>query len=324
MIRYGFHASHEQIPPSGLFDAVRSAEGAGFELGMCSDHSAPWSHNQGHSGFAWAWLGAALAATGSMPFGVVTAPGQRYHPAIVAQAAATLAEMFPGRFWMAVGSGQALNEHITGERWPSKPERNARLLESVEVMRGLFAGETVSHDGRIRVDRAKLYSLPEEPPPIVAAAVTPDTARWAGGWADGLITINQPVDTLRQVVEAFREGGGEGKPMSLQVHLSYHPDEEEALAMAHDQWRYGIMGSDVGWDLRMPEDFEQVAGYIRPEDVRPSVLISSSLEQHAAWLGEFAELGFGEIYLHHVGKEQKGFIEAFGAEVLPILKGVPS
>jgi coenzyme F420-dependent glucose-6-phosphate dehydrogenase len=321
MTRYGFHASHEQIAPSGLFDAVRLAEGAGFELGMCSDHFAPWSHNQGHSGFAWAWLGAALAATDSMPFGVVTAPGQRYHPAIVAQAAATLAEMFPGRFWVAVGSGQALNEHITGERWPKKAERNARLLESVEVMRALFAGETVSRDGWVCVDRAKLYSLPEEPPPVVAAAVTPDTARWVGGWADGLITINQPREQLERVVEAFREGGGEGKPMSLQVHLSYHPDEEEALAMAHDQWRYGILGSDVGWCLEMPEDFEQVAAYIRPEDVRPHVLISSDLGQHAEWLRGFAALGFEEMYLHHVGKEQGGFIEAFGAEVLPNLKG---
>ncbi len=287
---------------------------------MCSDHFAPWSHRQGHSGFAWAWLGAALQAT-SLSFGVVTAPGQRYHPAVVAQAAATLAEMFPGRFWMAAGSGQALNEHVTGERWPSKPERNARLLESVEVMRALFAGEMVSHDGRVRVDRAKLYSLPEEPPPIIGAAVTPDTARWVAEWADGLITINQPREQLEEVVEAFREGGGEGKPMRLQVHLSYHPDEEKALEMAHDQWRYGILGSDVGWDLEMPEDFEQVAAYIRPDDVRPHVLISSDLGQHTGWLRGFAELGFEEIYLHHVGKEQEDFIRAFGDEVLPTLKG---
>ena len=323
MTRFGFHASHEQLSPRTLLDAVKLAEEAGFEAGMCSDHFAPWSHAQGHSGFAWSWLGAALQAT-SMPFGVVTAPGQRYHPAIVAQAAATLAGMYPGRFWTAVGSGQALNEHITGERWPGKPERNGRLLESVEVMRALFAGETVSRHGRVRVDRARLYSLPEEPPPVIGAAVTPETARWVGGWADGLITINQPVETLRGVVEAFREGGGVGKPVRLQVHLSYHPDEGEALAMAHDQWRYGIMGSDVGWDLEMPEDFEQVAAYIRPEDVRPHVLVSSDLGRHREWLRGFAEMGFEEILLHHVGKEQEGFIRAFGEEVLPSLKGVTS
>jgi coenzyme F420-dependent glucose-6-phosphate dehydrogenase len=318
--RFGFHASHEQISPGGLLEAVRRAEAAGFEAGMCSDHFAPWSNSQGHSGFAWSWLGAALEAT-SMPFGVVNAPGGRYHPAIVAQAAATLAEMYPGRFWVAAGSGQALNEHITGERWPDKEVRNARLRESVEVMRALFAGETVSRDGLVRVDRAKLYSLPEEPPPILGAAVTPDTARWVGEWADGLITINQPREVLEQVLEAFREGGGESKPVRLQVHLSYHPDEERALELAHDQWRYAILGSDVGWNLELPEEFEQVAAYIRPEDVRPHVLISSDPDQHAAWLAGYAELGFEEIYLHHVGQEQEKFIRVFGAEVLPKLAG---
>ncbi len=320
MTRFGFHASHEQFAPGELLHIVKLAEEAGFELGMCSDHFAPWSRRQGHSGFAWTWLGAALEAT-SLPFGVVTAPGQRYHPAITAQAAATVAGMFPGRFWMAVGSGQALNEHITGDRWPSKAERNARLLESVEVMRALFAGETVSHDGRVRVDRARLYSLPEEPPRIIGAAVTPQTARWVGGWADGLITINQPPEQLREVVQAFREGGGEGKPVSLQVHLSHHADEDQALSMAHDQWRCAILGSDVGWELQMPEDFDQVAAYVRPEDVMPHVLVSSDLERHAEWLNEFAELGFEEVYLHHVGEDQEWFIRVFGEEVLPTLRG---
>ena len=319
MPRIGFHASHEQLSPSALLAAVRSAQDAGFELAMCSDHFAPWSHDQGHSGFAWSWLGVALQAT-SLPFGVVTAPGQRYHPAVVAQAAATLSEMFPERFWMAVGSGQALNEHITGESWPAKPVRNARLLESVEVMRALFAGEEVSHDGLVRVDRARLHSRPAQPPAIVGAAVTPRTARWVGGWADGLITINQPLDELRAVVEAFQEGGGEGRPMRLQVHLSWHPDEDEALRLAHDQWRTAILGSDVGWDLEMPEDFEQVAAYVRPEDVRPSVLVSSDLAEHAAWLRELADLGFNELYLHHVGRDQTEFLAAFAAEVLPALR----
>src|SRR4051812_83475 len=149
---------------------------------MCSDHFAPWSARQGQSGFAWAWLGAALQAT-SLSFGVVNAPGQRYHPAIVAQAAATLAEMFPGRFWVALGSGEASNEHITGDRWPGHDERTARLGESVEVIRRLLAGETVSHDGRVTVDRARLWTLPEQPPMLAGPAVSVETARWAGGWA---------------------------------------------------------------------------------------------------------------------------------------------
>src|SRR5918911_1400713 len=151
----GFHNSHEQIHPAELLTAVQHAEEVGFTAAMCSDHFAPWNAEQGHSGFAWSWLGAALATT-SLPFGVVNAPGQRYHPAIVAQAAASLCQMFPGRLWVALGTGEASNEHITGERWPSKAERNARLRECVDVIRALLAGEVVDHDGLVRVDRARL------------------------------------------------------------------------------------------------------------------------------------------------------------------------
>ena len=151
MTLFGYHGSHEQYPPSELLGHVRAADAAGFQGVMCADHFHPWLEENGHSGFAWSWLGAALQAT-SFPFGVVNAPGDRYHPAIIAQAAATLAEMFPGRFWMAAGSGEALNEHITGNRWPPKPERNARLKECVDVMRALWRGETVTHYGRVTVE----------------------------------------------------------------------------------------------------------------------------------------------------------------------------
>ena len=155
MTAIGIHASHEQIAPRALLTAMREAEAAGFERAWSSDHFSPWSERQGESGFAWSWLGAALHAT-SMPYGVVNAPGQRYHPAIVAQAAATLAEMFPGRLSVALGTGEFSNEHITGEPWPGKAVRNARLRECVEVIRALFAGEAVDHDGLVTVDRAKL------------------------------------------------------------------------------------------------------------------------------------------------------------------------
>jgi G6PDH family F420-dependent oxidoreductase len=171
----GFHASHEQIAPSVLLQNVQAAEEAGFAAAMCSDHFAPWGERQGHSGFAWSWLGAALQAT-SLPFGVVNAPGQRYHPAIVAQAIATLNEMFPGRLWVALGSGEALNEHITGERWPDKAVRDARLHESVAVIRALLAGEEVSADGLVRVDRARLWTRPVDPPRLIGAAVSEQTA----------------------------------------------------------------------------------------------------------------------------------------------------
>ncbi|HWG99280.1 MAG TPA: TIGR03885 family FMN-dependent LLM class oxidoreductase [Pilimelia sp.] len=323
MTRYGFHASHEQLAPSALLTAVRHAQDAGFAAGMCSDHFAPWSNAQGHSGYAWSWLGAALATT-ELPFGVVSAPGQRYHPAIAAQKAATLAEMFPGRFWVALGSGQAINEHVTGDRWPPKAERNARLRECVDVMRAMFAGECVSHRGLVTVDRARLYTRPRTPPPLVGAAVSAETAGWVGGWADGLITVNQPVERLRRVLDAFRAGGGAGKPVRLQVHLSWAADEATAARLAHEQWRTAVLGSDVAWELATPEEFEQVGAYVRPEDVRPHVLISADPQRHVDWLAGYAELGVDEIYLHHVGQEQREFIDVFGAKVLPQLAGRPA
>jgi probable non-F420 flavinoid oxidoreductase len=318
MAAIGWHASHEQIRPSKLLaDAVR-AEAAGFGRAMCSDHFSPWSERQGESGFAWSWLGAALQAT-ELPFGVVNAPGQRYHPTIVAQAAATLAEMYPNRFWLAVGTGEFSNEHITGDPWPGKRERNARLLESVRVMRALFAGEVVDHKGIVRVDRARLWTLPSAPPPIVGAAVSAATAGWLGTWADGLITIAQPHEVLREVLTAFRESGGENKRVALQVHLSWAADDDEALRIAHDQWRTNVFRPPLCWDLATVEEFDEAARHVRPEDMHGSVLISSDLGRHVEWLNGLGELGFDEIYLHHVGRDQNAFIDTFGEYVLPKL-----
>jgi len=320
MAKFGYHASHEQFKPSVLLEYAQAAEKAGFNAGLSSDHFHPWSDHQGESGYAWSWLGAALQAT-SLSFGVVCAPGQRYHPAIIAQAAATLAEMFPNRFWVALGSGQALNEQITGEGWPAKAERNERLRECVDVIRALWAGETVTHYGLVQVEEAKLYSRPEVSPRIVGAAITAATAEWVGGWADGLITISHPYDKLREVVEAFRRGGGEGKPMYLKVQLSYGQDEEKALQGAYDQWRTNIFKSLVLSDLRLPKQFDAAAEFVKPEDMYEYVRISAEPEQHIEWLQKDLELGFSELYLHNVNREQQGFIEVFGEKVLPALKG---
>jgi coenzyme F420-dependent glucose-6-phosphate dehydrogenase len=319
MATIGYHASHEQFAPSDLIKYVRRAEEAGFAAGMCSDHFHPWTERQGQSGYAWSWLGAALQAT-SATFGVVTAPGQRYHPAIIAQAAATLAEMFPGRFWVAAGSGQALNEHITGGSWPLKAQRNARLLESVSVMRALWTGETVTHHGLVTVEDAKLYTLPAESPPIFGAAITPQTAAWLGGWADGLITIAQPREEMKKLIDAFRQGGGEGKPMFLQVQLSYAEDEGSAWEGALDQWGVNVLGSPVLATLTMPEQFEEIGRYVRREDIEGDIRVSSDLEQHIAWLHDDVELGFDHLYLHNVNRDQECFLEAFGERVLPTLK----
>lgn len=318
MTRIGWHASHEQIPPGRLLEAARRAQDAGFTVGMSSDHFSPWSARQGHSGFAWSWLGAALATT-DLPFRVVTAPGQRYHPAILAQAMATLCEMFPERLWVCLGSGEASNEHITGDRWPPKPERNARLRECVDVIRALLAGEEVTHQGLVTVDRARLWSRPATPPPLIGAAVSEETARWAGGWADGLVTVHRPPATLRRVLDAFREGGGEGRPTVLQVHVSWAPTEDEAMDIAWDQWRSNAFAPPIPWDLETVAHFDEASRFVRPEDVRECVLVSSDLGRHAAWLQELAALGFDEINIHHVGQEQDAFIDAFGRDVLPAL-----
>lgn len=314
----GFHASHEQIPPSALLTAVQEAEAAGFQAAMCSDHLAPWSERQGNSGHSWSWLGAAMHAT-SLPFGVVTAPGQRYHPAVTAQAIATLAEMFPGRFWAALGSGEAINEHVTGTGWPRKEVRDARLLECVAVIRELLAGREVSHDGLISVHRARVWVDPPTPPPLIGAAVSEATARRVGEWADGMITVNQPVETLRQVMEAFREGGGEDKPAYLQVHLSWAEDDDTAQSIAYEQWRSNLFSSALAWELEQPAQFDAAAEFVRPEDVRQSVLVGSDPARHVDWLRELAEVGFEGLFLHHVGQEQRAFIDTFGAKVLPEL-----
>jgi probable non-F420 flavinoid oxidoreductase len=314
----GLHCSHEQIPPRDLLAAVRHAEQAGFGAAMSSDHFSPWSERQGESGFAWSFLGAALATT-QLPFGVVNAPGGRYHPAIVAQAAASLCQMFPGRLWVALGTGEASNEHITGERWPAKAERNARLLECVEVMRALFAGEVVDHSGLVRVDRARLWTLPPEPPPLMGPAVSEETAAWVGGWADGLVTVNQPREKLERMIAAFREGGGEDKRMAVQVHLSWAADDAAARELAHDQWRTNVFPPPLCWDLQTVEQFDLAARHVRVEDLEQTVVISSDFERHLEVLRELAQLGFEEIHLHHVGQDLHPFIDAFGEHVLPSL-----
>lgn len=317
MATIGFHASHEQFPPSELLALTKHAASAGFMAATCSDHFHPWSESQGESGFAWSWLGAAMQAT-SLPFGIVNAPGYRYHPAIIAQAAATLAEMFPGRFWLAVGSGERLNEHITGEAWPPKQERNQRLRECVDVMRALWAGETVTHHGLVQVEEARLFTRPRTAPRVVGAALTEQTAEWMGAWADGLITVGGPVDRLRRVIDAFRRGGGSG-PVLLQVKLAYAASDAEALRGAHTQWRSVVFDSAVLAELRMPAEFDSASRLVAAEEMHAFVHISSDAHRHAAWIRQYVDMGIEAIYLHNVHCEQRRFIDDFGAHVLPSL-----
>ncbi len=318
MTRFGYHCSHEQYAPGEMLRHAKHAEEAGFAAAMCSDHFHPWLDAQGHSGFAWSWLGAALEGT-SLSFGTVNAPGDRYHPAIVAQAAATLAEMYPGRFWFAAGSGEALNEAITGAAWPPKPERNRRLRECVDIMKALWRGEEVTHRGLVTVQEARLYSLPAEPPPLFAAAISESTAEFAGAWADGLLTLGAERDPLERMIRAFRRGGGEGKPVRVQHSLSWAPTEREALRGAHEQWRFSPLGPEVLPMLRTPRQFDAASRTVTPEDVAKGVRVSADLGRHAEWLRGYVELGVDAVYLFNVNTNQRAFIDAFGDRVLPEL-----
>lgn len=322
MVSIGYHASHEQFAPRELLDLVQLAERAGFDAAMCSDHFHPWSHAQGHSGHAWTWLGSAMAST-QLPYAVVNSPVGRYHPAVIAQAVATLGQMHGERFALVAGSGEALNECITGARWPPKDLRNRRLHAAVEVMRALWRGEEVTHRGgedAFTVERARLYSLPDHVPKVFAAALSPETARWAGAWADGLITISAEETKLRAIIEAFREGGGEGRPLWLQVKLSYAASDDEALRGAHAQWRTNLLAGEVSEDLRTTAQFEAAAQHVKAEDMRRGVRVSADLRQHVEWLHGDCALGFERLFLHNVNRGQQRFVEDFGARVLPELR----
>lgn len=319
MTLLGYHCSHENTPPDELLRAVQAADRVGFDAAMCSDHFAPWGERQGESGFAWSWLGAALATT-RFTLGVVTAPGQRYHPAIIAQAIATLGLMFPGRFWAALGSGEAINEHITGDPWPPKPERERRLEESVDLIRDLLEGEEVTRDGLVRVDRARLWSRPAVPPRLVGAAVTPATAERAAAWADGLITVVGPPEAMRRVIGAYRDAGGSG-PCVVQIHLSWAPTDAEAVAIALDQWRHGpaVAPPDV-WDIDSPAEFDRRAAGVDADAVRGAVLVEHDPRRLTSRIAEIMGAGFDGAYLHHVGRDQAPFLAMAGTDLLPALR----
>ncbi len=315
MATIGYHASHEQFPPDRLLAWSGSALECGFQDMMCSDHFHPWSRAQGQSGFAWSWLGAMMASS-AVPCGVVTCPVGRYHPAVIAQAAATLAVMFPDRFWLAVGSGEALNESITGQPWPGKAARNERLREAVEIMRALWAGECVNHDGTFRLRHARLYTRPARPPAVLLAALSAETAAWGAPWADGLITIATPEAPVAAIVRAFRDAGGAGKPVHLQVKLSYAASEAAALQGAFEQWRCNAVPRQASETLETPEAFERRAAEVTAEDVARVVHVSADPGRHRAWLEAYLRCGADRLYLHNVNRDQEGFIRTFGRDVI--------
>lgn len=311
MSLYCFHASHEQFAPSRLVNLAIQAEKAGFDAIHSSDHFHPWSRHQGQSGFAFSLLGAAMQAT-KLPFSVVCAPGQRYHPAIVAQAAATLAEMFPARFDIELGSGEAINEMITGEGWPDKATRNQRLLESADVIRRLLNGEEVTHKGEVVINKARLYVRPSIPPLLYCAAVSKETCEWAAGWADGLITTGGDEKSTAEKIEAFKRNGGNGKPFNIQVSFSYAETMEDALQGAYEQWRTNILPREKLADLSTVAEFDRLANNTSREDVAASIECFTTIPDLIRWTEPYRQMGAGKIILHNVHPNQEYFIEAFG------------
>lgn len=320
MTTIGFHASQEQISPAQLLADVQHAERAGFEAAMSSDHFMPWSQRQGHSGFTLSWLGAALATT-TFPIGSVCAPGHRYHPAILAQATATLGQMFEGRYWSALGAGQLMNEHVVGGRWPSQEERRSRVAECADLIRRLHRGERITrHHQWTEVDEAYLFDRPKTPVPLYAACVTPESAQLAAAWAEGIITLNQPGGAQREVLSAYRDAGGAG-PAMLQVHLSWAETDQQAEAIAHDQWRTNVFGPPLDQDLPTPEHFDAASEEVSADRVRQAVWTSSSTTAHTEWIAEAAET-FDAVYLHHVGQHQQPWLDIAGEHILPDLQKI--
>lgn len=305
-----FHASHEQFAPSGLLKLAVMAEQAGFEAIHCSDHFHPWNHNQGQSGFTFSWLGAAMQAT-SVPFAAVCAPGQRYHPAIVAQAISTLCEMFPARFNIELGSGEAINETITGEPWPGKEQRNARLQESASLIRRLLDGEEVSSDGYVNMKHAKLYTRPSVLPLLYCAAISEETCSWAGSWADGLITTGGDPEDTKVKLTAFRRQGGEGKPCNIQLSFSFASTMEQAAQGAFEQWYTNILPPDKLANLETVAAFEKASRHITVQDVAEAVRPLNSMEELMEWIDSYRDLNPSMIVLHNVHPDQEYFIHEF-------------
>ncbi|HEX9068485.1 MAG TPA: TIGR03557 family F420-dependent LLM class oxidoreductase [Ktedonobacterales bacterium] len=323
----GYAAMFEQFGPNDLLRWSQLAESLGFGGVMASDHFHPWTPSQGQSAFAWAWMGALGAQTKSVKFGTgVTAPGFRYHPAILAQASATLETMYPGRFYLGIGAGEALNEHIVGSYWPEAPTRSQILEHAVEAIRKLFTGKVVKYSSpHFTIESARLYTLPQTPPPIYIATSGPINAERTGRIADGIITVGASDEKIHTLLDRFAKGAREaGKdpatmPRIIQLHVSWATSHDAAMEQAVREWPNGGMAFPKS-DIRNPEDFEAMAKIVRPENFANRVLTSADLAEHAAHIQHFIDLGFDEVYVHNVGRNQEEFLRAYGRDVLPRLR----
>jgi coenzyme F420-dependent glucose-6-phosphate dehydrogenase len=325
--KIGYAAMLEQFHPTDLLEWCPQAEAAGFSAGfMVSEHFHPWTPQQGNAAFAWTFMGA-LGQRTTLPIGLaVTAPGFRYHPAVIAHAAATMGAMYPGRFWLGLGAGEALNEHVIGGKWPEIGIRSAMLFEAIEIINKLFTGEVVRHKGEyFTLESAKLYTRPEQAVPIYVATAGPLNAKRTGRHADGMITVGAADEKIKMLWAKFGEGALQAgrdphhMPKLLQIHVSWAPSAAEAEEQAVREWPNGGMPFPKQ-DIRHPEDFASMSGLVRLENFTNRVLISTDLDEHAAHIQKFVDMGFDEIHLHNVGRNQAEFIAAFGEKVLPQLR----
>lgn len=315
MTRLGYTLSSEEFDAPTLVEQAVRAERAGFDFASISDHFHPWVDEQGESPFVWGALGAIAARTERIDLMTgVTCPTARIHPAIVAQAAATAASLLPGRFSLGVGTGENLNEHIVGERWPGVVERQDRLEEAIELIRELWKGKLTSHRGRhFTVENARLYSLPDEPPPLLVAVAGERSVELAASHGDGLIGTAPVAESVRQ----FRAEGGEGKPTYGQLHVCWAEDEEAAKELALKQWPNGAISGSYFLELPLPAHFEEAAEVLDTDDIGESIVCGPDPERHRAAIQEYVDAGYDHVYVHQVGPDQEGFFDFYEREVLP-------
>jgi G6PDH family F420-dependent oxidoreductase len=321
MTQFGYTAMCEQTPVRQLVSDLVAAERAGFDFSVMSDHYFPWIEEQGHSGYAWSVLGAAAQATRRLPLMTfVTCPAFRYHPAVVAQKAATMGVLSQGRFTLGLGAGENLNEHVTGGGWPVARVRHERLTEAVEIIRELFSGEYVSFSGRhFQVERARLFDVPQTPVPIGIAVSGPDSVAIAGRQADCMIAT----EPEKSLTEGFSAAGGSDKPRYGQIPVCYDEDEDAARARARRLWRWAASGWHVMSELPEPRSFEAASEQITEDDIASLVSCGPDVAVHAAAVRKWIEAGFTHIALVQVGGDhQDKFIKWAERELLPALRDV--
>ena len=316
MTRFGYFLSTEEYTPKELVEQAVLAEEAGFESLWISDHFHPWNDAQGQSPFVWSVIGALSQVTSLPVTTAVTCPTVRTHPVVIAQAAATSAVLLDGRFTLGVGTGEALNEHILGSGWPTFEIRLEMLQEAVGLIRKLWEGEVVNHRGRhYTVDTARIYTLPDKPPPIFVSGFGPEATDAAARIGDGYITTSPDPDLLAR----FRERSG-GKPAQAGTKVCWADTEQEAVETANRLWATSGLPGELAQVLPSPRHFEQAATLVTEEQTRESVACGPDVERHLEKLRPYVEAGFDDVYVANMGPHYREMIRTFGAEVLPQLR----